>query len=137
MPGRLLLLAALLCLKLPAVLAQSLPAQSRLPGYQANGPTLLPLTLPPSLAAAATPAPIPTRQAAADYPPLHAPTLRFDQPLPAPALPQAPRRDQTGASVAPAYDLYQNWPEAQRKYTLPAPYTEPLPVQLLRGVLGR
>ena len=71
------------------------------------------------------------------YPPLSAPVYRFDQPLPAAALPQAPRRDLTGVSASPAYDPYLNWPEAQRKYLLPAVWAEPLPLQLLKSAFGR
>jgi hypothetical protein len=79
-------------------------------------------------------APGPTVRAAALYAPRPRPA-RLAQPDSVPSLP--PRHDPTGVAAAPPYDLYQNLPEEFRKRTLPIPWVEPLPLQLLRGLLGR
>ncbi|RZK59060.1 MAG: hypothetical protein EOO59_07950 [Hymenobacter sp.] len=133
MLGRFLLLAAPLSFTLSAALAQSQPRPSAFPRYPARqqlaaAPAALNGGVPPAPAGA----PIPTVRAAAAY---AAGPHALSQPLPAAEPPSAPRRDVTG--VQPAYDLYQNLPEDFRKRTLPAPWAEPLPLQLLRGALGR
>jgi len=133
MLSRLLLISALVSLAASAAQAQQPkpdhfphPAGTLLrPGYAlAPGPVL----------GALPAAPGPTVRAAALYAPLPRPASRA---RPDSALPLPPRHDLTGVAAAPPYDLYQNLPEEFRKRTLPVPWAEPLPLQLLRGLLGR
>ncbi|RYY19148.1 MAG: hypothetical protein EOO36_06440 [Cytophagaceae bacterium] len=131
MLSRSLLLAAALVFGLSA--AQAQPASVPATHYRASE------LLRAGLAQPAGPAPlrallIPTVQAAAAY---ALPAKATSRPLPADTLPAAPRHDLTGVWAAPPYDLYQNLPEEFRKRTLPVPWVEPLPLQLLRGALGR
>gem|GEM_PF-5169170 len=116
-------------------LSQQAPGPAHFPGFSTSQPRYaVPApTLLNGLAEVAPAAPLaPTRWAAAAYAPLVTPTAS-----PSAAESLAPRRDLTGAKAGPPYDLYQNLPEEFRKRTLSAPWTEPLPVQLLRGALGR
>ncbi|RZJ58469.1 MAG: hypothetical protein EOO55_00560 [Hymenobacter sp.] len=130
-----LLFTALLGFAVSAAQAQSQPKPDHFPRYPASALQRPSFAQPSSSLLGPLPAaPGPTVRAAALYAPLPRPASLL---TPDSMFPSPPRHDLTGVLAAPPYDLYQNLPEEFRKRTLPIPWVEPLPLQLLRGVLGR